>query len=221
MAIIVPLASTTRTFKQLQDEVLHDEFDDAKYRTLVKRWLNEAADKVNEKMRLPGSEGHSQLIDLTAGEDEYALGVEVLKIDSLRYGARNLIEADINELDEFPAESRGMPTHFSLYGSTITVWPTPDSTYELDARYTTAITPMVNDSDPPAVPGQYADVLINYAKAKAFAAEDDPEMSAFFMGQHKEELREMRIALQERTRNRPRQIQGMMVARTNPRFERP
>ena len=49
------------TFADLQTEVFSDEFDPTKYRTFVKRWLNEAAQKVSREVQI-GSLEQGQLL---------------------------------------------------------------------------------------------------------------------------------------------------------------
>lgn len=211
------------TFLDLQDEVLHDEFDSGKYRTLVKRWLNEAAAKVANALRLPTTDVKGTPIALVAGTQTYTLTSSMNRIDSIVLNGRNLIELDINELDEFDTAARGTPTHWAIYGNELTFWPTPSAAVSPTVRYQNDQSQMSGDTDTLTVPDEYADVLVNYAKAKAFAAEDDPEMAQFFRTWFETELTRMRQQVQERSRNRTRQVQGMMPSRTTalPRFERP
>lgn len=209
------------TFLDLQDEVLHDEFDDGKYRTLVKRWLNIALGKVARALGLPAVQTTGTPLALVAGTATYPLDDMIEVIHSIRVNGRNLIQVDITELDEYEDDSRGTPTHFALFGSDITFWPAPDAAISPQIRYTGRATALSADTDLLPIDDDDSDVLVNFAKSKAFAAEDDAEMATYFLQLHRDGLREMR-AQSERTRHDVRQVQGMMPGgSSSPRFQRP
>jgi hypothetical protein len=208
------------TFLDLQDEVLHDEFDPGKYRTLVKRWLNIALGKVARALDLPAVQTTGTPLALSAGTAAYAFPEMIEVIHSIVIDGRVLIQADIDDLDEYDDDSRGTPTHYALFGNEITFWPAPDAAVSPTFRYTGRATALSADGDLLPIDDDNADVLVNFAKSKAFAAEDDPEMASYFLTLHREGLREMR-AQSERTRGNVRQIQGMMLGHSGPRFQRP
>jgi hypothetical protein len=210
----------TLTFLDLQDEVLHDEFDPGKYRTLVKRWLNIALGKVARAIDIEETEQTDTSIVFVPGTSIYPIPAGIEIIDFISVEGRNLIELDINEMDESDDEARGAPTHFAVYGSDIVFWPAPDAALSPRVRFTGRVATLSADTDLLPIDDEYSDVLVNYAKSKAFASEDDGEMSTFFLQQFRDGLREMR-GQSERTRNDVRQIQGMMPRGSAPRFQRP
>ncbi len=205
------------TFLDLIDEVLHDEFAPSKYRTLVRRWLNEGAQKVSRAVRLPVSD-QTTTISVVAGTNAYPLSASVERVYSVRRANGSfLVEVDI---EDATSSGTGSLAHFAIWDGEIYLWPMPRSAETLTVRFRGDITQMSADTDPVNVPEDFADLLVNYAKSKAFAAEDDPEMATYFRNLYETELRNARAALQERS-DRPNQVQGMMTSSSAPRFHRP
>lgn len=196
-----------RSFSQLQAEVFHDEFDATKYAPLVQRWLNEAAQKFAREVQLP-SQLVSTTITLPAGTSTYTVPDDWEVIENIWNGTNPLDEIDPD--DAQMDTSNGNINSFAIYGRTLTFRPAPVKSTTLTVRYQLTVSDMVNDQDPVSIPEDYADVLVSYARSKAFAMEDDFEGSAFYRQLWEDGLSRARSRLQLRTRNRVRQISGML-----------
>lgn len=210
-----------RLFADLVTEVLFDEFDRTKYQALVGTWLGEAAQKVSRAVKLPSSD-NTTTISVVAGTQNYPLAESVEKL----YWVSNsdgtyLIESDIDEVTS--SSERGKPAYFAIWDDELYFWPIPSAADTLTVRYRGGLPDVTDDSTLAAFPDDYYDLLVNYARSKAFAAEDDLEMANYYRGLFESELNRARAALQERSENRPRQIQGMMPDPGShlPRFRRP
>jgi hypothetical protein len=211
--VVVPL-----TLGDLVTEVLFDEFDRTKYGTLVARWLNEGAQKVSRAVRLPVSD-QTTTIAVTAGTTAYVLAGTIERVYSVqRSDGRYLREVDI---EDAMTNGTGSPLNFAIYGGEIHLWPSPRSAETLTVRFRGDITQMSQDTDPVNVPEDYADLLVNYARSKAFTYEDDIEMSNHHRALFEAELQRAREAIQARTEGGARQVQGMMTGSSAPRFHRP
>lgn len=212
-----------RTYADLVAEVLTDEFGVQKYSALVKTWIGEGAQEVSREVRLPQLETTVPFV-LSAGLQTYPIPSHVMVITALVDQDRNrrLDEVDISEIDESP-DAVGIPTAFAVYGETVSVYPTPASTISMLLRYETGLADLTTtaDSDPLDFPDDYLDLLVDYARAKAFSMEDDFEGSTFHMNRYQARLARMRAQMQLRSRGRNRQIQGNMREPNTVRFQRP
>lgn len=211
-----------RTFLQLQDEALGDDFDATKYRVLTKRWLNDALWKIARRVRIPQLQSTST-IAVVAGTASYALPTDLVRLVSLRNttDADPLTDIAINAVDDLPA-ARGKPTSFAVYGAQMLLYPTPDRVYPLELRYEKDSVEMSSDSDVPQLPDAYSDALVTYARARLFRAEDDLQASSTYMGEFNQALLDVRVELHGRDRARGRQIPGMFArGGGTPRFTRP
>ena len=224
------------TFADLQTEVFSDEFDPTKYRTFVKRWLNEAAQKVSREVQI-GSLEQGQLLGPLSwtGSKPYVTYQELADAT----GGSLLIEQMLHvvtpdgPIDEVPyidlaaaqltSPAVGTPEIWAVFNDTLHLYPTPRSGTQVSIIYRRSPTDFSALSDSATVPWpeDFLDVLVNYARSKCFAMEDDPEMANFYMGWYQQGVAQMRARLQTRTKNNVRQIQGQIVDSWYPRFRRP
>jgi hypothetical protein len=211
-----------RTFLQLQDEALGDDFDATKYRTSVKRWLNEALWKFGRRVRVPQLHT-TTTINTVAATATYALPTDLGRVLSLRNTADRdpLTEVSIDDLDDLPAAS-GKPVRFAIYANQIILHPTPDRVYPLELRDQRDGTELAADGDAPQLPDVYADALVSYARARLFRAEEDYQAAAGYMSDFNQAITDARVDLHGRDRARRRQVPGMFSGGSaGPQFTRP
>jgi hypothetical protein len=203
-----------RAFLDLQNEALANDFDAATYRASMKNWMNEAVGKIARRIHLPLLEAKYTL-PVVAGTASYALPSDELVLTNLA----NL--TDDYELEEHDPEwldvqttLSGKPTDFTQDGTSLVLYPTPNLAYAgLQARYLKTAAPLANDTDTLVALGiedtYGAPILVSYARSKAFAQEDDGQMSDFWLGRAEKELAEYELYVQRRSRRRVRRIPGM------------
>lgn len=214
-----------RTFLDLQNEALHDDFDPNKYRARVKQWLNEARAKVSRRVDSPASRG-TQLLVLVAGTASYTLPDDWIETVSLvdRTGSDNapIDEVTTADLDTLP-DATGRPYYFASDSNAIVLYPTPDQAgYELHLRYVRNTTELSGDGDElPAWMEDYADLLVTYARSKLFRAEDDKAMSDSLRNDFELELGQMRADVQRPSRRVKRTAGMFRAGRALPSFRRP
>lgn len=217
-----------RTFTDLQNEVFFDEFDPNKtvnglsYRTLVTNWINEAAQHISREVQLPQLE-LTQSTPVSAGVSTVALPGDIQVLTAVIGDSGRLHQVDISEIDD-AEDSTGTPTQFAIYGSNLELYPTPSSSTTLTIRYEASLTDLTLTSGTStlAFPDDFLDLLVHYARMRAFAMEDDFEASTFHQRWWEAGLARMRNQIQLRSRGHVRQIKGMMHDQhLRPRFQRP
>lgn len=224
MPIILDTLADGRTFLELQNEALSDDFDPSKYRDLVKVWINEALRKVARRVKSLQHDA-TQSITTAAGIAAYTLDNDVTRI-------RWVVDTELRlELDEVTlrdfdglSSASGRPTLFALSSAGFVLWPTPDGVYDIDARYWAAAIALVNDEDTPASFGltdDYVDLLPTYARARLFRAEDDFEAAATYMAEFEAGLTRAKSDLERPSSAGRRQVPGMFAGRRGPSFQRP
>lgn len=208
-------------FGELQAEALHDDFDANKYRARVQRWLNVAQARIARRMKLPEREG-TQAIATVAGTAFYALDTGIVRIRSLHFVGEpaELVQVDLRDIDDAPVSS-ARPTDYALNGAGITLYPTPDRVYNLELRHWSNAIKMVQDIDVPSVHEDYQDLMVTFARAYLFRAEDDGEMYAFYMSQFEDELARMRADVQDRGGRVKRTPNMSAIRPAAPQFVRP
>jgi hypothetical protein len=184
-----------QTLSDLQTLALSDDFDATKYGGRARQAILDAISEVARSLRLPSSEA-SYTVPTTAGVADYQLPSDFIRAlglyrtaDDVRLYEQTTDEADQNEA------STGLPYAYSVYGTTLTLYPTPNASTALRLRY-------LKEPNQPAqtdavasttgIPESYLDMLVSYARAKLFRFEDDPEMSQFWYAEFRRELGRMR-----------------------------
>jgi hypothetical protein len=211
------------TFGDLQTGALGDDFDDTKYRARVKQAINDGLDKIARNAHL-GSLEVSYSPTIVPGTASYLLPTNDVRIRSVFDTLQHvpLEEVDIEDIDLAAAKS-GRPWCYAQYGGSIIFYPTPSTAYAVTVRYMQNVTALVNDTDPVsvAIPEEYGNMLISFARSRLFAWEDDPEMSAFWLAEWTRELSELRSDAQRRSLRRVRQVPGLFGNVRRPPFARP
>lgn len=214
-----------QTYADIQTQVLFDDFAESKYRSAAKQAILDAIGEVARQVRLPANET-SQSLTLISGTGTYSIptGVRLIEVfDSDLDGP--LAEVSQQWIDDQP-DSRGRPAVFALYGQGLTLYPTPDSAaYPITVRFLKQGAVPANDTDGMAaitgIPEDYLHGLVEYARARLFRYEDDPDMSTFWDSQWQATLRKLKGDMQRRNIGRRRQVPGMFATTPGPRFARP
>jgi hypothetical protein len=218
--------ASTRTFLQLQNESLADDFDALKYREQVKVWINQAVGKVARRVALIRPLQGTATINTVAGQASYTLPTDDARPLSVREPslARPLEPVSIGDIDErqSASSSRGSPEVYALYAGALVFFPVPDKVYVLEQRYERDSTTLVADGDTLPLPDPYADLPITFTRARLFEAEDDAEMATYWQSRFDRELAELRSDVGRENRGRRRQLPSMWdQPAPAPRFQRP
>lgn len=216
-----------RTYLELQAEALHDDFDPIKYRTYVKRWINDALRKIARRSNIPELQGLTQLT-LVAGTAAYGLPADSLRVVSVFDATVGedrgpLEETTQVDIDALPVAS-GTPFAFAVHAGKIVLYPTPDrSTYQLFVRYLRNAAELVNDTDTvvASMPDDYVDLLVTYARSRLYRAEDDQATAAALKAEFEDELGRMRADVQHPSRRRKRTGGMFTGSGAVPAFRRP
>jgi hypothetical protein len=211
------------TFLTLQNSALAGDFDPVRYREDVKRWINEAVGKVSRRVNLIQPLQGNATIETSAGVDTYDLPADDIRIHSLRdtETGESLDDVGIDAVDQSVA-SQGRPAAFALWEGQLRLYPTPDGVYTLELRYERDYGLLAADGDVLPLPDAYADLAVNYARARLFEREDDFEAAQAWQARFESELLELRADLGRQDRTRRRQVRGMWSQPpVAPRFQRP
>jgi hypothetical protein len=220
--IIIDTVLDGRTFLELQNEALGDDFAPEKYRELVKVWMNEALRKIARRIT---TIGRTQSVTTAAGSATYALDGDVTRLRWVRDADTHeeLDEVGWREFDALPTSS-GRPRVFARTDDGLGFWPTPDAVYDIDVRHWASSVKLVDDDDTPAsfgLPDDYADLLVTYARSRLFRAEDDYEAAATYKAEFESDMVRAAVDMLRTSSARKRQIPGMFAVRRAPGFQRP
>ena len=194
------------TFLQMQDEALNYCADPTTYRDRIKRWLNEGQQRVLARTTLSDSLEESTVTAVAGASLLLTIGGN--RIDSISIPAQEvrLRAIEARDLDNM-TEAQGCPVAYYIVAGTtgpqVHLYPTPDAAYEVTVRFWQAAADMVNDSDVSLVPGGYHDMLVNYAVARIYLAEDDAEMFQMHDQQFEDKLRKLAVDRQYARRDGP------------------
>lgn len=198
----------------LRAEVLATGFDPAVYTARINSFLNDAQSAIARTVEWYGEEGISPLV-LVNGTSTYAWPADMAKIRSVITLAadpspnQELQRVALADIDRSPASS-GHPWYYAVDGPNLHLFPTPDSaTYSLELRYWKLPPSMVNDSDVPAIPADYHNILIYFALARCYERDDDVTMSQYYDGQFKKAVAGLKTDLVFPSSDEPHQVAGL------------
>lgn len=213
------------TFEEIIDEVMTDSFDAARYNARVKRWINDGASRIVRRVDSLQTEEQASL-SVTAGVDYVAAPANLIRVQAVTRADRVPVsEITGRQLRELSA-SAGMPAVFALRkvsGSVrLMLWPTPSASTTFTLDYIAGEDELVDDSDEPQrIPAAYHDLLVSFAKSRAFRNEDDFEMARLWMEDFESDLRRMVSDLANPSRVRRHRTPSAFVEAAGPEFVRP
>lgn len=198
----------------LKTTVLAHQFSSANYSALIDKWLNEGVKKVYRRSNMRVGQTTST-INTVAGTNSYSLPSDFNSFISLRNTSitpnEELDELSASDFDANTDSSVGTPYLFSVYGSTLYIYPTPQSAGTLVLRYWKLPTDMTTDNDEVPLPDDYENVIVEYALKKCYAAEGDIEMSNFHNQNFETELVQLAGELQTDMNSPPEQVPGAFL----------
>jgi hypothetical protein len=99
-------------------------------------------------------------------------------------------ELDLKYPDWSSAES-GVPRFYYIYANAVYVFPKPDQAYTLRLRYTKRPVELVNDSDVPEIPAEFAEMFVYGASARVYETKDRFDKSAVFENKYLREVQKL------------------------------
>lgn len=190
------------TFKELQDDVLFNTFDESKYRAKAAQQLNKGAQRLAQRVLW----GWSQVtLPVTAGvavlpSPGFSVVRDVWLADAAGVPAQHLVPAgDFGIPAVAPAEADLLPGgqqlledgfFFATLGAdaVVSLRLTPQASFvRVDGYRFPAV--MVDDSDACELGEAAAEALTSFARAQLFKREDDPEQYANYMADFDREVK--------------------------------
>ena len=112
----------------------------------------------------------SATITTVAGTASYAMPSTWLRTTSIREtNEQPLMELTSIDLDyQNPGGATGQPTAFAVYGSTLTLSPTPDAVRTFTHRYIRDVPQLAWDADEPLMPAMFHPAIVSAAAAISY-----------------------------------------------------
>lgn len=201
-------------FSDIVGEVLNYGFADGPgvNKKRIEQWVNEAQHQIARQIEAPEFQA-TEVLTLTKGKYKYAQPSEFLRMQDIFYGEMwtRLTPVDLQQFDQNnPSNVEGPPAIYTIYSTELWLFPTPyNSTDKLELRYIKNAPALVNESDVPLLHKNYLHLLVGYAVARAFEAEDDPEQAQAHIGRYKADLAAYAVDSQDgQIIDRPRVLEG-------------
>lgn len=200
----------------LVSEVLSHQFAEGQYTTYAKAKLNEGQGYVAAQTDF--REFFTAVTTtLSAGSEDLTLPTDFSRLYSLvcvgsagqeNIALRQITPSDFDALDN---DSTGKPYFYDVNGDTLSVYPTPDASYNIQLRYWRTPTEMSAGSDEPEIPSTYHHLLVSYALVKCFERENDYDAAMYHQSRFDAGLMKCRGEVQYDTNDKtqPRVASGM------------
>lgn len=208
------MATVLETYSDVVDEVLNFGFNDGPQvnRERIKKWVNEGQFQIARQVEAPEFQA-TEVVTLEQGVYQYSLPEDFLRLQDIYYPelVTRLRPIDLQQFDmAAPKKFEGPPETYTIYKqSELWLFPTPNnSTDTLEVRYIRRPTILVADADVPTLNKDYLHLLVGYAKARAFEAEDDLEAAQAHINRYKQDLDSYASDVQWRVADRPRTLDG-------------
>lgn len=139
------------------------------------RWINDAQREIAHSNDL------LQTVATTAsvsGQDQYSLPPDLLTLRQVRYATRSLNYLSATEARNLGTDTAtGEPTHFSVYGAKIDLYPIPsvNDGDDIQIYYTRQPNSVAVSADVPELPIQYHNRIVEYCIAQAYELDDNNE----------------------------------------------
>lgn len=200
-----------RTFGDLTTEALHDDFDSTRYTAKAQQAINDCLRDIARRVDLP-SQQKTYTVSLVDGTGSYAVPSDFARLKSLTDNNENpLTQIMRDELDFYDLTDTGDPYLYCLYGSSLTLYPTPTASNvtSLTLRYRAApVDGFTNTTDTVDTyfPDAYAHILVKGARSRLYAFEDDAQMADYWETQYERALARLKGDLQNQEGSRKRQV---------------
>lgn len=200
------------TFLDIVNEVLNFGFNDGPQvnRARVGMWVNDGQRKLAREVEAPEFQ-ETETITPAIGVYKYALPAGFLRVQDIVY---ELLDMRLRPVDQqqfdvtAPAQVTAPPQIYTLYQNQLWLYPAPSSSDPLLMRYIKLPPTLVNDTDVPLLNNSYLHLLVDYAVARAYEAEDDVEMAQYWTGKYEKDRDDYASDVQVRIVDRPRLVNG-------------
>ncbi len=200
------------SFLDIVSEVLQYGFNDGPQvnRNRIKMWVNDAQRELARQVEAPEFQ-ETVTINMVPGTYKYALPADFLRVQDVVY---ELLSTRLRPVDQqqfdltAPALVSAPPQIYTLYQGQLWLYPGPNSTDPLLMRYIKLPPALVNDGDIPVLNNNYLHLLVAFAVARAYEAEDDIEAAQYWTGKYEKDRDAYASDVQDRIVDRPRQISG-------------
>lgn len=158
------MANPTRL--ELATEALYLIGNDSTHLNSMKLWIDRAYDEVQCQRHFRETRA-TTTFDTVVGTSSYSLPADFRSIYSLRDNTNNrkLVQYSPQRFDLLSQSTSGLPTHYILLGSSLYLWPNPDSIISIQLRYRKILT-FATDGTSHALPLQWSDPIILAAAAR-------------------------------------------------------
>ena len=200
-------------FSEIVGEVVNFGFGDGPQvnKKRIEQWVNEAQFQIARQVEAPEFQ-ETEVLTLTKGKFKYPQPANFLRMQDIFYSEMwsRLRPVDLQQFDQNnPSLVEGPPSIYTLYGTELWLFPTPyNSTDKLELRFIRNAPALVNESDVPLLNKNYLHLLVGYAVARAYEAEDDQEMAQAHIARYKADLAAYASDAQDQVVDRPRVLEG-------------
>ena len=99
------------------------------------------------------------------------------------WGTRELKQYDTSRFDSLDTQL-GRPVGFARFNNYLELWPSPDSTYSLQLRYVTQVSPLMSSTSTPAIDERWHPAIAYKTAAMLAGARQDLESEAAATGRY-------------------------------------
>lgn len=212
-----------RTLGALTTEALHDDFDATKYAATAEQAIKDGIVDMARRMRMPAIESVAT-VSTVAGTRSYTLPTDLVQIvDVSRPDSSLAWSEDVHAFLGSTSTSRGTPTAYGIYGTSLVLDPIPTSVESLRVAYLSeGAVPSGSADTVTAIEDSDQWLLVAFARSRLFAKEDDAQMSDWWRSKYEEGLRLAKSTVQRRVNNANRRIAGPYARSSSfPRFQTP
>ena len=192
------------TLTNLGLEVLSHQFAPSQYEPYAREKINQAQAYICAQTDFRELQSTS-VITLIPGQSSYSLPSDFQRNDSVLAtdDEGRLIPLQSSQRYPFDAlpVADGTPETYEIKGSTLKLWPTPDSARNVIFNYY-AKPPTLEPADSPIIPDQYEYLLVHYALKFCFERENDYTSAGYHWQMFEAGLMKCRGEVQHDTNDR-------------------
>lgn len=194
----------------IRSEVLNCGFDATLFgSSRVNQYINNGYFNLIRRVDYYVDEATSDLPTVT-GTALYPLPADFARVRSVRRTdvEQEMVSAGLRDIDRSTPAS-GAPVWYALDAANIHLYPTPDNAYPIEIRYWKLPASLAADTDVPTIPADYHNLLIYWAVAESYRAEDDHETAQQWQGLYDKGLAEFAADMKFVNDDAPTQAAGM------------
>lgn len=161
--------------------------------TAILQFINDVNREICNRYQLDFMQT-STTFNTTAGDNTYALtsiAADIQQLYSLKVTTPNNAEIYLqpmtaDELDrvlpDLTSQSQGAPTKYYLWGDVVNLYPIPDGTYTIEARYIKTPTTLTSGSQPD-IPEEFNEIVVLGALYRAMQTNDNFDQALIIKSQ--------------------------------------